>query len=169
MTPWPWVYKYFVVVTSDNNQEYFTHITTDLAWLPLASIVTFAVAYSMGMGPLPWVMTAELFSKEAKATSSSLAASFNWLCSFLVVKFSPTLEAMIGASGSYLMFAALAFLGTGLIGATVPETRGKTEEEIARHFIRRTSTDTEGGAKIIEEEESQVSEDTALFRSKSAS
>ena len=158
-----------LLLTSDNNQEYFTHITTDLAWLPLASIVTFAVAYSMGMGPLPWVMTAELFSKEAKATSSSLAASFNWLCSFLVVKFSPTLEAMIGASGSYLMFAALAFLGTGLIGVTVPETRGKTEEEIARHFIRRTSIDTEGGAKIMEEEESQVSEDTALFRSKSSS
>ena len=123
----------------------------------------------MGMGPLPWVMTAELFSKEAKATSSSLAASFNWLCSFLVVKFSPTLEALIGASGSYLMFASLAFLGTLLIGVTVPETRGKTEEEIARHFVGRASSDTESGAKIIEEEESQVSEDTALFRSKSPS
>lgn len=150
-------------------QEYYNHITTDLAWLPLASIVTFAVAYSMGMGPLPWVMTAELFSKEAKATSSSLAASFNWLCSFLVVKFSPTLEALIGASGSYLLFAGLAFLGTLLIWVTVPETRGKTEEEIARHFMGRASSDTEGGAKIIEEEESQVSEDTALFRSKSPS
>ena len=82
------------------SQEYFTQITYDLAWLPLASIVTFAVAYSMGMGPLPWVMNAELFSIESKA-SSSLCASFNWLCSFLVVKFSPTLESMIGASGSY--------------------------------------------------------------------
>ena len=80
-------------------QEYFTQITYDLAWLPLASIVTFAVAYSMGMGPLPWVMNAELFSIESKATSSSLCASFNWLCSFLVVKFSPSLESMIGASG----------------------------------------------------------------------
>ena len=145
-------------------QEYYKHITTDLAWLPLASIVTFAVAYSMGMGPLPWVMTAELFSKEAKATSSSLAASFNWLCSFLVVKFSPTLETMIGASGSYLMFAVLAFLGTGLIGATVPETRGKTEEEIQKHFQRLVSTSTssgEAGGKIMEAEESQ--EDSALF------
>ena len=67
-------------------QEHFTTLTYDLAWLPLASIVTFAVAYSMGMGPLPWVMNAELFSKEAQATSASLCASFNWVCSFLVVK-----------------------------------------------------------------------------------
>ena len=134
-------------------QEYFTQITYDLAWLPLASIVTFAVAYSMGMGPLPWVMNAELFSIESKATSSSLCASFNWLCSFLVVKFSPTLESMIGASGSYLSFAALAFLGTVLIGLTVPETKGKTAEQIQRHFkSRQTHTDIETEVKYLEDD-----------------
>ena len=105
-----------------------------MAWLPLASIVTFAVAYSMGMGPLPWVMNAELFSKEAKSTSSSMCASFNWLCSFTVVKFSPTLESWIGASGSYLSFALLAFVGTLVIGFLVPETKGRTEEEIQKYF-----------------------------------
>ena len=61
-----------------------------------ASIVTFAVAYSLGMGPLPWVVNSEIFAREAKAASSSLCASFNWLCSFLVVKFSPNIENLIG-------------------------------------------------------------------------
>lgn len=107
-----------------------------LAWLPLASIVTFAVAYSMGMGPLPWVLNAELFSREAKAPSSSLCASFNWLCSFIVVKFAPTLEKWIGPSGSYSCFAVLAAAGTLAILAVVPETRGKTEEEVKMHFVK---------------------------------
>ena len=49
----------------------------NLAWLPRASIVTFAVAYSMGMGPLPWVLNAELFSKEAKTASSSICGLLN--------------------------------------------------------------------------------------------
>merc|ERR1712126_573083 len=134
-------------------QEYYEHITYDLAWLPLASIVTFAVAYSMGMGPLPWVMNAELFSKEAKATSSSFCASFNWLCSFLVVKFSPTLESMVGASGSYLSFAALAFFGTILIALTVPETKGKTAEQIQKHFqTRQQQTDSETERKYLEDD-----------------
>ena len=134
-------------------QEYFTQITYNLAWLPLASIVTFAVAYSMGMGPLPWVMNTELFSIQSKATSSSLCASFNWLCSFLVVKFSPTLESMIGASGSYLSFAALAFLGTVLIGLTVPETKGKTAEQIQRHFkSRQAQRDIETEIKYLEDD-----------------
>ena len=117
----------------------------NLAWLPLTSIVTFAVAYSMGMGPLPWVLNAELFSKEAKAPSSSLCASFNWLCSFMVVKFSPSIETLIGASGSYLSFAALAAGGTLLIVLTVPETKGKTEEEIKQIFEQTISLDAEGG------------------------
>ena len=49
----------------------------NLAWLPPASIVTFAVSYSMGMGPLPWVLNAELFSKEAKTASSSICGLLN--------------------------------------------------------------------------------------------
>jgi len=120
----------------DTCQDKFVTAETvdNLAWLPLASIVTFAVAYSMGMGPLPWVLNAEMFSKEAKAPCSSLCASFNWVCSFLVVKFSPSLETAIGASGSYLTFAALAAAGTFLIVMVVPETKGKTEEEIQKGF-----------------------------------
>ena len=151
-------------------QEYFTQITYDLAWLPLASIVTFAVAYSMGMGPLPWVMNAELFSIESKATSSSLCASFNWLCSFLVVKFSPTLESMIGASGSYLSFAALAFIGTVLIGLMVPETKGKTAEQIQRHFkTRQAQTDIETEVKYLEDDSQMEASSSFLSSDKHSS
>merc|ERR1711892_634255 len=117
-----------------HDQFVTAEIFDNLAWLPLASIVTFAVAYSMGMGPLPWVLNAELFSKEAKAPCSSFCASFNWLCSFMVVKFSPSLETLIGASGSYFTFAALAAGGTFLIVMAVPETKGRTEEEIQQGF-----------------------------------
>merc|ERR1719318_2436185 len=125
------------------QDQFVTAETVDnLAWLPLASIVTFAVAYSMGMGPLPWVLNAELFATEAKAPCSSLCASVNWVCSFLVVKFSPSLEGVIGASGSYLTFAALAACGTLLIVVTVPETKGKTEEEVQQGF-KDTSEDLE--------------------------
>ena len=108
----------------------------------------------MGLGPLPWVMNAELFSAPAKSTSSSLCASFNWLCSFTVVKFSPTLETWIGASGSYLSFALLAFTGTLLIGFLVPETKGKTEEKIQKYF--QEDLDRRGHHSKAREEESEI-------------
>ena len=115
-------------------QEHFKSYILHLTWLPLMSIITFSLAYSLGMGPLPWVLNAELFSKEAKASSSTFCASFNWLFSFLVVKCCPILEASIGASGSYLTFATIALFGAVLIGFTLPETKGKSEEEIKNYF-----------------------------------
>ena len=63
----------------------------------------------------------------------------------MVVKFFPSLETLIGASGSYLTFAALAACGTLLIVITVPETKGKTEEEIQQGFNKMISLDTEAG------------------------
>ena len=134
------------------DDKFVTAETVDnLAWLPLTSIVLFTVAYSMGMGPLPWLLNAELFAKEAKAPCSSICASFNWVCSFLVVKFSPNLETMIGASGSYLTFAALAAAGTFFIGVVVPETKGKTEEQIQREFQNILNPNRESIEQNIED------------------
>ena len=120
------------------------------AWLPLASLVLFAVAYSLGMGPLPWVLNSELFAREAKSTSSSLGAASNWLCSFLVVKFAPSLEAAVGTGPTYLSFAILAAAGTFLIVVAVPETKGKTEEEVAALWGEDLHQEREGVGKSEE-------------------
>lgn len=101
------------------------------AWLPLASLVLFSVAYSLGMGPLPWVLSSELPAREAKAASSATAAAANWLCSFLVVKFAPSLEVAVGTGLTYLAFAVLALAGSVVVALAIPETRGRSEEEVA--------------------------------------
>ena len=67
--------------------------------------------FSLGFGPIPWTINAELFSSEAKALASSIAFMFNWFCAFLVTKFYPDLENLIHASGAYLMFSIICFLG----------------------------------------------------------
>ena len=131
--------------SSNYCQEPYTVANTldTLAFLPLASIVTFATAYSLGMGPLPWVLNAELFSEEAKAKSAALCASSNWIFSFIAVKFFPTLEASIGAGISYLSFSVFAAGGSFLIWMLVPETKGKTEEEIQQQFGKGSAGERE--------------------------
>ena len=105
------------------------------AWIPLASLVIYALAFSLGMGPLPWVVNSELFAREASSTSSSWAAASNWVCSFLVVKFTPSIEADVGIGPTYLSFAGLALVGTFLIFTFVPETKGRTEEGGGGGFV----------------------------------
>ena len=71
-------------------------------------------------------MTNTLF----KALSSSLATSFNWIVSFLVAQFIPVIGEAIGDSACYFIFSAIALLGTIFITIFVPETKGKSEDEI---------------------------------------
>ena len=104
-------------------------------WIPLASLVIYALVFSLGMGPLPWVVNSELFAREASSTSSSVAAATNWVCSFLVVKFTPSIEADVGIGPTYLSFAGLALVGTFLIFTFVPETKGRTEEGGGGGFV----------------------------------
>ena len=61
----------------------------------------------IGLGNIPWILNAELFQPEAKSLCSSIGFCFNWLCAFLVTKFGPELEFVIGASGAYFFFGAL--------------------------------------------------------------
>lgn len=97
---------------------------------------------------------------EAKAMASSIAFMFNWFCAFLVTKFYPDLEELINASGAYLMFSIIcflgkrnrsffflslnstkqmssSFLGTIFIVFLVPETKGKSPEELKKGFISK--------------------------------
>ena len=89
---------------------------------------------STGIGPLPWTINAELFSPETRSFCSSAACCFNWFCAFLVTKFEADIEAAIGASGAYFLFAAICAAGTVFVGVCVPETKGKSGREIQDLF-----------------------------------
>ena len=69
-----------------------------------------------------------------QAVSSSLCTTFNWLVSFLVAQFIPTLGSAIGSAPCYFIFSGLALLGTAFIHFSLPETKGKTEKEIKEYF-----------------------------------
>lgn len=100
-------------------------------WLPLAALLLFSLAYSLGLGPLPWLLNSELFTAAARPTSSAIGATVNWLAAFLVVKAAPLVEAAVGSAALYLGLAAVGAVGGALALAALPETRGRTEGEVA--------------------------------------
>ena len=76
-----------------------------------------------------------------QALSSSFAISFNWVISFLVAQFIPSIGEALGKSSCYFMFSGIAVLGTLFVIFLVPETKGKSEDEIRALF--QTKEDTE--------------------------
>lgn len=82
------------------------------------------------MGPIPWMLMAELFPAETKAVASGMAVMLNWILVFLVTKTFPAMNDGLGADVTFWIFATIMAVGTAFTYFLVPETKGKTSQEI---------------------------------------
>lgn len=105
-----------------------------LGWLPLLSLMVFIAAFSIGYGPIPWLMMGELFPSNVKELAASQATMFNWTLAFVVTFIFTPLESSIGDAWMYWIFAGLCVLNLVFCVTVVPETKGKTLEEITASF-----------------------------------
>jgi SP family facilitated glucose transporter-like MFS transporter 8 len=110
-----------------------------ISWLPLIAVNLYIATFSVGLGPVPWFMMPELLSNEARSWVSSNAVSFNWTMAFLVTKFFPIMMNDFGSEATYGVFFGICIVGTIFVVVFVPETKGKSREEIhtqlSNHWI----------------------------------
>ena len=111
-----------------------------VSWLPLVSLISYKFFFSIGYGPLPWMMNGEFFPLEAKGAASTLVTTFNWLCAFIVSKFSKNLELEIGTDNTYFLFAIICVIATFFVLIFVPETRGKSAADMKAYFAETPLT-----------------------------
>lgn len=103
---------------------------SSLGWLPLTSLTLFMVAFSVGLGPVPWMLMGELFPSETKAVASGIAVMVNWFLVFLVTKTFPAMNEQLGADVTFWIFAAIMAGATAFTHFFVIETKGKSFQEI---------------------------------------
>lgn len=104
----------------------------DLGWLSLLSLCVFIVAFSLGFGPVPWLMLGELFSSDVKGVAGSLSGTLNWTLAFLVTVSYPPIKELIGPAMCFVIFTVLSCIGTIFCFFLVPETKGKSLSEIQK-------------------------------------
>lgn len=107
-------------------------------WLPLASLVLYVLGFSIGFGPIPWLMLGEILPSKIRGTAASLATGFNWTCTFMVTKTFQNTIAVIHMYGTVWLFAIFCFIGLLFVIFFLPETRGKTLEEIEKRITRQS-------------------------------
>ncbi|KAJ2946132.1 hypothetical protein O0L34_g5062 [Tuta absoluta] len=98
--------------------------------LPLIGILGFNILYAVGIGNLPYVMQAELFPINVKTVASSAATMLACVLSFLVAKCYQSIKDTFGHYTVFWSFAIVAYIGVFFIYCFVPETKGKTLEEV---------------------------------------
>ncbi|KAG5684032.1 hypothetical protein PVAND_013285 [Polypedilum vanderplanki] len=116
------IYFYLQAQNEDNVKN--------LGWLPILSLCVFIVCFSLGFGPVPWIMIGELFAPDVKGLGASLNGTLNWLLAFVITKTFVNLTAALGRGGTFWLFSGLSILGTIFVFFVVPETKGKTLIEI---------------------------------------
>ena len=98
------------------------------------STMLFSFFLLIGIVPLPFMMNGELFPEECKSAAASLSTATVWLMSATVSKTVVNLQAALGYSGTYFIYGGFCTVGAIYIFFGVPETKGKTPEEILQYF-----------------------------------
>ncbi|XP_017020081.1 facilitated trehalose transporter Tret1 isoform X1 [Drosophila kikkawai] len=108
-----------------------------LGWLPLSCFVIYILGFSLGFGPIPWLMMGEILPAKIRGSAASVATAFNWSCTFVVTKTFQDMIDFMGAHGAFWLFGAICFVGLFFVIIYVPETQGKTLEDIERKMMGR--------------------------------
>ncbi|XP_037933161.1 facilitated trehalose transporter Tret1 [Teleopsis dalmanni] len=103
---------------------------SSLGWLPVCSLCAFIIMFSIGYGPVPWLMMGELFATDIKGVAGSLAGTTNWVLAFIVTKFFVNLKQAMGNGETFWLFAGITVVGIFFVFFFVPETKGKSLQEI---------------------------------------
>jgi SP family facilitated glucose transporter-like MFS transporter 8 len=105
-----------------------------IGWLPLTSVCLFIVTFSLGYGPIPWMMVGELFAPQIKGFASSLSCVLNWILAFIVTRFYSNLVDSFSIQATFWIFAVISAIGTVFVFFVVPETKGKTLDQIQKEL-----------------------------------
>lgn len=115
-----------------------------LGWLPLCCFALFVIGFSLGFGPIPWLMMGEVLPAKVRGTAASVATAVNWSCTFLVTKSFPYLIQVAGIHGAFWLFGGMCVLALVFVWLCVPETRGRSLEDIEKSLtgqrVRRMSS-----------------------------
>ncbi|XP_035118014.1 solute carrier family 2, facilitated glucose transporter member 6 isoform X1 [Callithrix jacchus] len=108
--------------------------TNYLTLVPLLATMLFIMGYAMGWGPITWLLMSEVLPLRARGMASGLCVLASWLTAFVLTKsFLPVVSAF-GLQVPFFFFAAICLVSLVFTGCCVPETKGRTLEQIESFF-----------------------------------
>ncbi|AEE28362.1 putative major facilitator, sugar transporter, major facilitator superfamily [Arabidopsis thaliana] len=95
----------------------------------IVGLVGYVLSFGIGLGGLPWVIMSEVFPVNVKITAGSLVTVSNWFFSWIII-FSFNFMMQWSAFGTYFIFAGVSLMSFVFVWTLVPETKGRTLEDI---------------------------------------
>ncbi|KAI0234397.1 Proton myo-inositol cotransporter [Lamellibrachia satsuma] len=112
----------------------YGYCPTNVAWIVSLGLVTYLIFFAPGMGPMPWTINSEIYPLWARSTGTSVTTMVNWLSNLVISMTFLTLTNTLTIYGTFWLYAGFALLGTIVIAVFLPETKGKSLEQVAELF-----------------------------------
>ena len=105
----------------------------ELKGLAILVLVMVAIAtYAMTLAPITWVVLSEIFPNSIRGTAMAISTTALWIACFVLTYTFPILNKLLNASGTFWLYGFICFFGFLFILKKLPETKGKSLEEIEK-------------------------------------
>ncbi len=142
-----------------------TSSATDAGVITLVALVVFIISFAFSLGPVVWTVINEIFPSRVRGRAVAAATAVNWFSAFLVSEFFLTLIDAIGTSATFWLFAAFSVIAFVWIWRKVPETKGRSLEEIQQLWQHADPVRAVGGVSRTGWRSDRRQAETAGWRS----
>jgi len=108
------------------------HLAGASAVVAIAGLVVYTGSFAIGLGPVFWLLIAEIYPLRIRGAAMSVASTANWGANFVVTISFLTLLSAIGGTGVFLLFGCLTLVALAYFYFRVPETKGRSLQAIER-------------------------------------
>jgi MFS transporter, SP family, arabinose:H+ symporter len=106
----------------------------------LIFVMSFVAGHAFGNGVACWVIIAEIYPTKVRGRGMAIATTALWLVGYLGNQMFPVMQQELGSDGTFWVFSGGALLTIVLVGWLIPETKGKSLEEITSFWIGQKAT-----------------------------
>ncbi len=105
-------------------------------WQLVAALILYMACFAFSLGPVPWIIIAEIFPTRIRGRAMSVGTFTIWCTNTILMFIVPTLRDSLGLPATFAMFAVLVSPALLLTWLLIPETKGRSLEEIERSWQR---------------------------------
>lgn len=104
--------------------------------IAVISLMAYIASFAIGLGPVTWVIISEIYPMKVRGKAMTIATFINWFFNYLVSLTFLDLITSIGSGGAFLLYATISICAFWFIYRYIPETNGKSLEEIESLLVR---------------------------------
>ncbi|NWU65526.1 GTR12 protein, partial [Pterocles burchelli] len=113
-----------------------------LKWLSLASLLVYVAAFSIGLGPMSWLVLSEIFPGGIRGRAMALTSSMNWSINLLISLTFLTVTELIGLSWVCFIYTIMSLASLAFVIVFIPETKGCSLEQISTELAKQKYVET---------------------------